>query len=346
MIDIPEYLLDSKKPFFVCSRSVLKKQIEMLKGLGAEVFYSVKTNPEQRILKELSGMDIGFSVSTPDEFLSVVSMGVAPEKIIYYERGLTKEKAKKLVQSGCRNFAVEGKAAFENLAPELGKDFTVLIRVKAEPVSGKYAGGYSPGVSLEEAKALIARCKKLGAASGILHHGSSQTEDPAYWTRKFEFLSGIRGVDIIDIGGGIPIDYNGEKYDNVMDEIKKGIRRIKSKRIIAEPGRFIVGPACSFVTRVEVVDGESVVLNSSVYNSHIDTIIADLILPCRALKSEKTSKTYKLLGASLCNLDIFNQNAKLPGLSEGDLVVFDKAGAYNFSSDFSSGSGIETYIIE
>lgn len=346
MIDIPNYLLDNKGPFLVCSRSVLREQVETLKGFGAEVFYSVKTNPEQKILNELHAMGLGFSVSNPDEFLSVVSMGVNPEKIIYYERGLTKERVKKLTQSGCRNFVVESEIAFKNLEPEIKKGFTVLARVKAEPASTKYAGTYSPGVGLEETRALMAKCKALGASTGVLHHSSSQVEDPAYWRRKFEFLSGIKGADIIDIGGGMPIDYNGESYENVLQEITVGIKRLGAKRIIAEPGRFIVGPACSLVTRVELVDGGNAVLNCSVYNVHIDTIVVGLVLPCRAMKGGKPDKTYRVLGSSLCNLDVFDPNAKLPELTEGEVVIFDKAGAYNFSSNFSSGSGVGTYIVD
>ena len=153
-------------------------------------------------------------------------------------------------------------------------------------------------------------------------------------------------VDIVNIGGGIPISYNGKDSDNILEEIRTGVKKINADKIIIEPGRFIVGPACSLVARVELADDRNAVLNCSVYNVHIDTIIADLILPCRALKGTEKRKSYRLLGSSLCNLDVFNECAKLPELKAGDAIVFDKAGAYNFSSDFGSGSGIKTYIVE
>ena len=346
MIDIPQYLLQNKEPFFVCSRSVLRAQVEALKGLGVEVFYSVKTNPERCILEELQKLGVGFSVSGMPELLSVMSLGAKPEKVVYYERGLTKERAEKAIQAGCRNFVVESERAFESLSEGLKAGFMVLVRIKAEGGNGKYSGKYLPGVGLETAESIVRKCKGLGATCGLLHHGSSQTESPGDWRRKFDYLSGLPRADVVDIGGGIPLSYGGEDDGRVLEEIKTGIKRINAKRIIAEPGRFIVGPACSLVARVALVDGENAVLNCSVYNVHIDTIIADLVLPCRVLKPGKGAVDYRLLGSSLCNLDVFNGSVRLPKLEEGDAVVFDKAGAYNFSSDFCPGYGIKTYMVE
>jgi len=344
MIEIPKQLTGSKEPFLVCSKSVLKEQVETLGRMGLEVFYSVKTNPEPSILRELRELGIGFSAPSLKDFLSLVSMGVSPQKIYYYERALTKERAKWLVKSGCKNFVVEGRRAFDNLIGDIGLGSTVLVRMKAAPVGNEYSGGYAPGFEIGEVQKLLAECKARGIKSGVLHHSSSQVDDPKMWRAKFEELSKI-DADIIDIGGGIPIDYNGQGYDKVLEEIKNGVKKLKAKRIITEPGRFIVGPACSLVTRAELVDGQDVVVNCSVYDVHIDTIIAGLVLPCRSLGKGK-KKTYRILGSSLCNLDVFNQGAELPDVSEGSTIIFDKAGAYNFSSDFSSGGQIKTYVVD
>ena len=317
-----------------------------MRELGVDVFYSVKTNPERVILSELHSLRTSFSVSDPEEFLLAIAVGAKPEDVLYYERGLTKERARWLSASGCRNFAVDSRAAFENLLTEAAKGSAILIRIKAEGGSGKYSGGFVPGVDLKGAEELFEQCKKAGFKAGFLHHSSSQMEDEKSWEEKFNLLSKLPEADIVDIGGGMPIAYGDEDYSGVLKTISKGIKKIKAKKVIIEPGRFIVGPACSLVAKVELIDRENAVLNCSVYNVHIDTIIADLILPCRALVSTGPIKAYRLLGSSLCNLDVFDHNAKLPAIGPGDFVVFDNAGAYNFSSDFGSGSGITTYIVD
>lgn len=343
MIEIPDYLLENKKPFFVCSRSVLEEQVESLRRLGVDVFYSTKTNPEQVILKELNRLQTGFSVSNPEDFLSVIAVGADKDKICYHERGLTKERAGWLVRAGCKKFVIESKSAFENLEPLLDEDSTVLVRLKAGSSGNKYAGNYIPGVETGDAKNIISKCKEIGAKTGVLHHSSSQMGDAEHWRTKFEGLSKF-DVDIINIGGGMPISYSGESQENVLEAVKEGIKGLDVK-IIAEPGRFIVGPACSLVARIDLVDGENVVLNCSAYNVHIDTIIASLVLPSRTL-GNGPKQTYRLLGSSLCNLDVFDNKAELPELAAGDIIILDKAGAYNISSEFGAGSGVETYIID
>lgn len=341
MIEIPDRLLESPEPFCVCSRSVLGEQVRILKRLGVDVFFSVKTNPERAILKELCGLGVGFSVSSPGEFLSATSAGA--DRICYYERGLTKERAEWLVQSGCSSYAVDSRAAFENLKAAAREGLTILVRVKSDKADNRYPGDYAPGVEPAEAERMIEECRGLGAKVGILHHSASQIEDPAVWKRKFEELSRFNGVEIIDIGGGMPVSYSGGGQEEVMAEIEDGVKGLKAESVIAEPGRFIVGPACSLITKVALVDGNDAVLNCSVYDAHIDTILAGLVLPCRTLKDGPLEE-YRLLGSSLCSLDVFNERMELPRLSPGDVVVFDNAGAYNFSSDFSSGSG-KTHMV-
>jgi diaminopimelate decarboxylase len=333
-------------PFFVCSREILKGQVERLSSLGAEVFYSTKTNPEPSILKSLQGIGAGFSVSSPEEFLTVTAMNAKPEKIYYYERGLSKEKAGWLKKAGGRNFVVESKAAFDNLLPVTDEEDTLLIRLKADNPGNEFSSSYVPGLQPSEARGLLSECRRRGLKTGILHHNASQVEGVGIWKGKFKTLSKFSGLDVINLGGGIPISYGRKTNSAVLKEIEKGVGKLDAERIIVEPGRFIVGPACSLVTKAVLVDGRNIVLNASVYNTHIDTIIAKLVLPCRAGKGGKADKIYRLLGSSLCNLDIFNDRARLPETDTGDSIIFDYAGAYNFSSDFGSGSGIKTYMID
>lgn len=342
MIEIPQRLLGNREPFFVCSRSVLSEQVGKIRKLGLEVFYAVKTNQEMQILEELHRLGTGFLASNPKDFISVSATGARPDKIIYYARGLTRPLAEWLIENGCRNFVVESLPAFDNLLPLVDNGFSILARMRANGVRNKYSGEYVPGLEAGEVRAINAKCRKLGITTGVLHHSSSQVDDLDAWNKKFKELAGLGGMDIIDLGGGIPISYGSGNHDKIFEEIKNGIKKLNAMRVIIEPGRFIAGPACSLVARVEVVDGSNAVLNCSVYNTHIDTIIADVVLPCRALKKGPQAK-YRLLGSSLCNLDVFNKGAVLPKLAEGDVVVFDNAGAYNFSSEF--GSGIKTYMV-
>jgi diaminopimelate decarboxylase len=332
MIRIPENLLSLEEPFFACSRELLKEQAGKLAKLGAEVFYSAKTNPELEILKELQKLGLGFSVSSPDELLAVREVGTSPEKIFYYERGLNRMRAKWAERKGCVNFMADCETAFRNAMDISGRGSAVLARLKALP-GGEYSRGYSPGMDPKTVGMLMDECKSREIKTGVLHHAGSQLEKAAVWGHKFEELSCFKDLDVINLGGGIPVPYDKGCDEEVLKEISEGIKGLDAERIIIEPGRFIVGPACSLVTKVALVDGNRAVLNASVYNTHIDTIIAGMLLPCRSLGAGEM-KEYTLLGSSLCDLDVFAPKIVLPELREGDSVIFDYAGAYNISSGF------------
>ncbi len=347
MIEIPPKLLDSKDPFFVCSKHILRTQVKDLQRIGADLFYSVKTNPDPPILRVLADLGLGFSVSNTQDFSHLLSLGVDVNRILYCERGLTEDKVSWLVERGCKNFVVDTQRAFENLYPSLDTKSLVLFRTGRSKATNRYQRGYIPHLAPSLISAMIKKCP---GRVGVLHHTFSQGEDPELWSGKFEDLKEW-SVDVVDIGGGLPIDYSTSERDTLSEELLRilrgGISALRDSgvgRVFMEPGRFIVGPACSLVTRAVLVNGGDVILNASVYRTHIDTIIAGIELPARTLKTGR-KHSYRLLGSSLCSLDVFRRRALLPHIDEGDIIIFDKAGAYNSLSEFGSGCGVKSYLI-
>jgi|GEM_PF-2034679 len=354
MVEIPDELLGNKEPFFVCSRSVLRTQVDALRALGADVFYSVKTNPHKDILKHLVSFGVGLSLSDPAQVALLETM---PPDSTYYQRALTRERVRSMVAKGVKDFIVDSAAAFDNVLAEVSDIETASITVRLRQGAGfsnDYSGDYVPGLSREKALELVARCAQRGIKTGVLHHASSQVCDPDAWESKFKELHDFvsdSGVDIVNLGGGVPVDYSGSDrhLEGIDGVLKSGISELKSAgcRVICEPGRFIAAPACSLVTRVELLDDEKAVLNASLYSTHIDSILAGIKLPFRRIgvADNETIREYALLGSSLCNLDVFNHSASLPRLSAGDIIVFDNAGAYNASSEFSSGD-LELFMVD
>jgi len=347
----------TKTPYFLCSRKALDGQLKKLELPGMETFYSVKTNPERQILGHLASKDIGFSVSSIPDAEALKEMGVS--RMCYYERAMTREKAERASKLGIKSFTVDSKASLGNVLPFADE---VFIRVRLDNVKNAYSGKFTPGFSIEESRQLLKDLSSKGKEIGILHHSSSQLCSPEYWRKKFELISGFLDsapVGAVNLGGGLPVQYSGPKIreKEVLGEIKKGVKQLGVRTII-EPGRFIIGPACSLITRVEVLNDDEAVLDCSVYKAHMDAIIAGIILKSRVahgisvgeivLKSRTEAKgkprKYKLLGNSLCSLDVFDPEASLTDLSEGDYVIFENAGAYNFSSDFVSGEKPRTHM--
>ena len=147
---------------------------------------------------------------------------------------------------------------------------------------------------------------------------------------------GIR-LKNIDIGGGLGITYRNEnpptpsQYARAVRKVLKGVR----KRLILEPGRFLVGNAGILVTRVistkkgtlknfVVTDAASNdLMRPSLYGAFHD------IRPVVATKGKKVK--VDVVGPICETGDFLAQDRLLPSLTEGELVAIMSAGAYGFS---------------
>jgi ornithine decarboxylase len=97
---------------------------------------------------------------------------------------------------------------------------------------------------------------------GFSFHVGSQVADPKKYVEAIgvcaELIAqaraaGMADVDQLDIGGGFPIPYGGE-LQSIRDfcrPIRAALKRLpRSVRVLAEPGRFIAGPAGTAVATV------------------------------------------------------------------------------------------------
>lgn len=61
------------------------------------------------------------------------------------------------------------------------------------------------------------------------------------------------GLKILDIGGGFPVDYDGNGFDiySFCEPIRKALAGVpKNIKLLAEPGRFISAPCITSVSSV------------------------------------------------------------------------------------------------
>ena len=107
-------------------------------------------------------------------------------------------------------------------------------------------------------------------------------------------------------------------------------------RVIAEPGRFIAGPAAigvaSVMGRAEREGLWWYYLDDGVYNSYSGRIYDHARYPIRTLKLSPTepgpTRPSVLAGPTCDSIDVIEENIELPELEIGDLVVGEVMGAY------------------
>ena len=71
-------------PFYLYSQEIITKKVKMTKKiLGSKIFFSVKSNSNQAILKLMQSFDLGADVVSIGELKRALTAGFNPKKIIF-----------------------------------------------------------------------------------------------------------------------------------------------------------------------------------------------------------------------------------------------------------------------
>lgn len=365
-------------PCFVVDTKVLGKTIqELKKNLPGEIAYSFKTNPDLKIAKIICKNGCSFLVSSPDELEKLSSLpGVQENKLIFQSPSLTKEQLSRLLRLGVKRFSID---SWDQLSlilkhvPLHKGSYELFVRVntgvKVKDPELPYGMDSYLGFPLEEAKEVLKNIDKFwrngNIKLGIHNHLISQNTYLDAWKTNVKtitnFLQEIKddgiNIDYVNFGGGYPVVYE-KKVPSLKEigEILANGRKNMSKifpdlKYIYEPGRKTVGESVAIVGQVahvkKFLEQDIAILNCSLYNCSLDTLIVDLYLPvCKIGKGEgKKTVSYVLRGSTPDSLDVFARNTKLPKLKNGDYLAFLRAGAYSFGCGFISLPQIKTVMI-
>jgi ornithine decarboxylase len=145
--------------------------------------------------------------------------------------------------------------------------------------------------------------------------------------------------DTLDIGGGFPIDYTKPMADihAFCAPLRAAIARLpKRLRVIAEPGRFIAGPAA---IGVATVMGRArreghwwYYLDDGLYGSYSGQLFDHARYPVEPLRDSPERFSAVLAGPTCDSIDVIAENMMLPLLKVGDLLVGRSMGAYTWAS--------------
>lgn len=177
---------------------------------------------------------------------------------------------------------------------------------------------------------------------GISFHIGSQLTDPApvlvAAERALELwrelaAGGVRLRDL-DVGGGLGIPYDGESELDVDWYARELATRAGEvgATLVLEPGRWLVGPAGTFVTRVlyvKDVPGRRIAVCDGGMNDLIRPSLYGAEHPIALVGGEKRPQGAVDVVGPVCESgDFFARGRDLPLPEPGDLVAIGHAGAY------------------
>ncbi|GGC13819.1 diaminopimelate decarboxylase [Oxalicibacterium flavum] len=331
---------------------------------AALVCYSVKSNSNIAVLDVLARLGSGFDIVSGGELLRVLAAGGSPRKVIFSGVGKSRDEMRLALSHDILCFNVESIPELHRLnevAAELGKRAPVSLRVnpnvdaKTHPYISTGLKDNKFGVAYEDALATyrVAAALPHIEVTGIDCHIGSQLLDDAPLLEAVDKLIELidtlaaEGITVhhLDIGGGIGIDYNGDKPVAVGDYLSRLFAKIDAWRaarhngapikVLFEPGRSIVGNAGVLLTEVQFIKhGET--KNFAI----VDAAMNDLMRPAmyeawhgvQTVKQagEQPAQVYDVVGP-VCESGDWLARARELSIAQDDLLAILSAGAYGMT---------------
>jgi len=347
-------------PFYFYDMELLERTAQSLK-IAAErrsikVHYALKANSNYPVLRLLAAKGFGVDCVSGQEIERALAAGFLPEDIVFAGVGKTDDEIRYALETGISCFNCESLhelMVIDEISETLQKTAPVALRINPDfnanthekITTGRRFDKF--GIAIEETDEAIAMLEKLQNVifKGLHFHIGSQITDLEVFAGLGREVSKIlekfviHGLfpEIINLGGGLGIDYENPNINPVPDfeqylsKLTSSLHRYEGQQIFIEPGRSLVAHCGTLVSKVLFLkksgDQEYLI---------IDAGMNDLIRPAlygakhhiQNLKTGLSRKFYNVAGPICESSDVFGKNVLLLEAVRGDYLAIRSAGAY------------------
>lgn len=339
-------------PLMLIQEDILEKQLKLFRKTfpNVEPYYAIKANPHPDIIKKFVSLGTGFDVASANEMNRVLGLGAAPEKIIFANTIKSADDIRAAYKKKVKLMTFDNEPELYKIA-KYAPGAKVILRIKVANVGSIVELSLKFGADPEQSISLLKKARSLGLKPvGISFHVGSQCTNVENYLQAIEVSSAIFNeakqaglfLNILDIGGGFPIKhFDSDKthlaFRHMASQINKKLRRLfdKNVKFIAEPGRFLVGPAGTLLTQVI---GRAFRNNKNYYYLN-DGIYADfsgiVFDHCKyEFKTLKRGQKFlsTLAGPTCDSFDTISLTEDLPELDVENIVYVRNIGAYSSAS--------------
>ena len=340
-----------KQPTFILSKNKLLQQYNSINGLVDNVSYSFKTNPIVGTILE-GETDCLFSVHSHHLLKQIEDKA----RVLFFAQGWDNEEINTLIEQDVNTFVIDNKTDFNlllNYIKEHNKTITLYLRMKLKENTIHTGKHFVFGLSSKDVNEIVKEQKENKNIKEINIHFHRKTQNISEWELKTELQQSLveqtlQTINIINLGGGIPITYNNSKAQTqyIFKKIKELNEWLAQYNIktIAEPGRYLAGPAIELKVNIKNIYDNNIIIDASIFNAAMDTFIAHVRLQVKEEVDKKKGQAYTIKGCTPDSVDIFRYRVFLKDPKVGDTLTFKNAGAYTFRTDFCGLEEIKTEI--
>ncbi len=355
-------------PFFAYDRALITRRIADVRATlpeDIELSYAVKANPMPAVLAHVGGLVDGLDVASAGELGKALDTTVPARRISFAGPGKT---AVELTQAVAAGVTVELESVTElarvrDVGDQLGLRPRVALRVNPDfAVRGagmRLGGGPQQfGIDAELVPDVLKELGDLDFQGFHVFAGSQNLDAESICEAQRATVDLVLGLaesapgplQYVNLGGGFGIPYTprdspldltviGENLAKLLDV---SIRpRLPEARVVIELGRYLVGQAGVYVTRVvdrKVSRGKTfVVVDGGLHHQlaasgNFGQKIRRNYPLSVATRVAGEEETVTVVGCLCTPLDLLGDKVSLPQARIGDLVAVFQAGAYGLTA--------------
>lgn len=357
-------------PIFVYDAAIIDQKWTILhRALPPRfrVYYSVKANPTQALVRRFLDKGSGLEIASGGEFFQAIRAGCPPDKILFAGPGKTDAELEFVLKQGIGELHLESLQEAKRvgeLCRCLGVRARVALRInpgsEAQGGAMRMGGKAAPfGVDEEVADCVIDSivADPYLEFRGLHLFAGTQILDDSILIQQYR-----RGLDIaraqarriktplhtVDFGGGLGIPYFAHECELNLERLKEGLNALMGEIesdpwlsnavLLVEPGRFLVGESGVYVSRVTDVKSSRgktfLILDGGMHHhlaasGNLGQVIKRNFPAAIVNKLDATPMhTVELVGPLCTPLDTLGREVPLPPAEPGDLIGIFQSGAY------------------
>jgi diaminopimelate decarboxylase len=351
-------------------RKICRSYTEVLskKYPNSLVCYASKAFSTKAIYAICKSENLGADVVSAGELLTAISAGMSGENLYFHGNGKTPYELQLAVENNVHAVVVDSEFEIDMLdfiCAHARKKIGVMVRVnpgidahthkfiQTTKVDSKFGFSIADGTAEQIIKRICSK-NNLNFLGVHCHIGSQIFEIAPFELaveKMTDFIASLNknGIEVneLNLGGGYGVHYTDEDrplkpyqyVDAIVDKLNEciSIKKIKSPRLILEPGRSIVGEAGITLYTVgavkEIKDVKKYVsINGgmfenpryALYDAKYEVALAN------RMSEEKTDKV-TVAGKCCESGDMIAVDVMIPPAKPGDVLAVFTTGAYNYS---------------
>jgi len=355
-------------PFYVYDFGIVVRRIAALRQAlppDIHIHYAIKANPMPALIQRIAPLVDGLDVASLLELQLALATGILPHNISFAGPGKKDNELAAALAAGIV-LNVESRSELmrlERIQARTGQVARIALRVNPDfhlRASGMTMGGGSQqfGIDAEQVGEVAQSIQHSKLVGLHIFTGSQNLKIEALQqnvSHTFRTAAAIvkeLGVELehLNIGGGLGIPYFPadealaltEYGAHLAQEVSEWKRQFPTCRFIFESGRYLVGEAGLFVTRVidkKTSRGKTFLVVDGGLHHHLaasgnfgQVMRRNYPISVVRHKSNATMENVNIVGPLCTPLDILGRDVELPACETDDLIAIYQSGAYGLTA--------------